>query len=67
MSGGVDSSTSAIILQQKGYEVIGCTMNLWNQNEEENKAIIDAKEVCEKLGIEHYVLNCEDVLNVASH
>lgn len=60
MSGGVDSSTSAIVLQQNGYEVIGCTMNLWNQNEEENKAIIDAKEVCEKLGIEHYVLNCED-------
>ena len=56
MSGGVDSSVSAILLQQQGYEVIGCTMELWGKDEQ-NKAIEDAKNVCQKLGIRHYVLN----------
>lgn len=56
MSGGVDSSVSAILLQQQGYEVIGCTMELWEKNGE-NKSIEDAKKVCEKSNITHYVLN----------
>ena len=56
MSGGVDSSVSAILLQQQGYEVIGCTMELWGKDEQ-NKAIEDAKNVCQKLGITHYILN----------
>lgn len=58
MSGGVDSSVSAIILQKQGYEVIGCTMKLWQQDEEEkNNSIEDAQKVCKKLGIKHYVLD----------
>lgn len=60
MSGGVDSSTSAIILKQEGYEVIGCTMKLWEQNEP-NKAVEDAKKVCKKLGIEHHVIDCREL------
>lgn len=56
MSGGVDSSASAILLQKAGFEVIGCTMNLFNSTKE---ATIDAKKVCEKLGIKHYIINCE--------
>lgn len=56
MSGGVDSSVSAILLQKQGYEVIGATMRLWEQ-ENTNNAVEDAKKVCEKLGIKHHVLD----------
>ncbi len=67
MSGGVDSSVSAIILKQMGYEVIGATMKLWEdkKNIQESGAcgssniIYDAKRVCEQLNIPHHVLNCE--------
>ena len=34
MSGGVDSSTSAVLLQKQGYEVIGITLRLWEDEEE---------------------------------
>ena len=50
MSGGVDSSVSAILLQKQGYEVIGCTMKLWETQTEDsscaNQAVEDAKRVC---------------------
>lgn len=54
MSGGVDSSTSAILLQEAGYEVIGVTMNLTGCNQKEAE---DAKRVCEQLKIKHYVID----------
>lgn len=73
MSGGVDSSVSAIILKQQGYEVIGATMKLWNNNiqskcdsEESDvgccatSAVEDAKRVCEQLGTPHYTFDCEE-------
>lgn len=64
MSGGVDSSVAAIILLEQGYEVIGATMKLWDPEDENEQSkccgddnILDAKRVCEKLGIPHYTLN----------
>lgn len=59
MSGGVDSSSSAVILKQKGYEVIGATMKLWEQGCLINHAN-DAKRVCEKLNIEHHIFDCKN-------
>lgn len=57
MSGGVDSSTSATILQRDGYEVIGVTC-LFNAGAAADGAIRDAAAVCEQLGIRHVVRDC---------
>lgn len=54
MSGGVDSSVAAYLLQKEGYEVVGATMTLIDSN---NTAVEDAKKVCDKLGIEHYTID----------
>lgn len=56
MSGGVDSSTAAYILKKEGYDVVGATMKLID-DEKTNKSIIDAQEVCQKLNIQHYVFD----------
>ena len=67
MSGGVDSSVSAILLQKQGYEVIGCTMKLWESCEVEEsacsglQAVYDAKRVCNKLEIPHHTIDCKDI------
>ncbi len=69
MSGGVDSSVVAVMLHKKGYQVIGLTMQLYDQSitlERKGaccagKDIYDAKNVAEKFGFPHYVLNYEDV------
>lgn len=56
MSGGVDSSVSALLLKQKGYDVIGCTMNFL-ENNGESQEVIEAKKICRDIGIEHYVFD----------
>lgn len=67
MSGGVDSSVAAAILVEKGYDVIGVTIQLWpdeTKGSEEGccslSAVYDARRVADKLGIPYYVLNFRD-------
>lgn len=57
MSGGVDSSVSALLLQKQGFEVVGITMLLCSG--EESQAIQDARNICKKLNIEHYVYDLQ--------
>ena len=56
LSGGVDSSVAAYTLLQQGYDVIGVTMHVWG-NVDENVAVKDAKKVADHLGIPHYVID----------
>ncbi len=52
MSGGVDSSVSAWLLQQQGYQVEGLFMKNWEEDD-----LADAQAVCDKLGIELHTVN----------
>ena len=65
MSGGVDSSVSAILLKEQGYEVIGITMKLFERELEEGSccnisSVLDAKRVCDYLQIPHYTVNFKE-------
>lgn len=69
MSGGVDSSVSALLMKEKGYECIGCMMKLYD-NEDAGLCrtrtccslddVQDARSVADRLGIPFYVLNFKD-------
>lgn len=62
LSGGVDSSVTAVLLQKQGYEVVGVTMNVWDKKGEMSQdAINDARAVAEKLNIEYHVLDFKDI------
>ena len=62
MSGGVDSSVSALLLKQRGYEVIGTTLELFTGSSCCNtETYMDAKNVCNQIGIPHFIYNCKDI------
>ena len=75
MSGGVDSSVAAYLLKEQGYDVIGVTMQIWqdedNAAQEENggccglSAVDDARRVANMLEIPYYVMNFKNEIGRA--
>lgn len=57
MSGGVDSSVSALLLKKQGYEVIGITLEMFDND---SNVSLDAKKVCDSLHIPHYTFSCKN-------
>jgi len=62
MSGGIDSSVAAILLLQKGYDIVGLTIRTWSQNDDFNNSqipdyITQAQELASKLNIKHIVVD----------
>jgi tRNA-uridine 2-sulfurtransferase len=72
MSGGVDSTMTALMLKNKGYDVVGITMQIWDNNPNikgtsdgcygpnEKYGIRDAQKAAKMLGIKHYVINLQE-------
>ena len=57
MSGGVDSSVAASLLKEQGYDVIGVTMETWQESDEKPENVEDARKVAKDLDIPFYVLD----------
>lgn len=67
MSGGIDSSAACMMLQEQGYEVVGVTMRTWDvpsrfstPGQTEPDDVVEARELAQKLGIEHHVADVRE-------
>lgn len=74
MSGGVDSSVTAYLLLQQGYECVGATMRLYDAGcagRGEGRAcnnvadIEDARAIAQRLGFEHHVIDCREAFDLS--
>ncbi len=72
MSGGVDSSVAAALLKQRGRDVVGISLQLWNYSADSTERfgtccslddLGDARRVADKVGIPFYILNMEKEFN----
>jgi tRNA-specific 2-thiouridylase len=67
MSGGVDSSVAALLLKERGYEVVGATLNLWSYEGREEPyngcCSLEVRTVAEQLGIEHHFVDEGEVFH----
>ncbi|MEK7313410.1 MAG: tRNA 2-thiouridine(34) synthase MnmA, partial [Deltaproteobacteria bacterium] len=74
MSGGVDSSVAAALLIERGFEVVGVSMRLWDYSASEEggategsccslEDVYDARRVCNALSIPFYVMNMEEAFS----
>jgi len=68
MSGGVDSSVAAALMKRRSYDVVGITMQIWQESQTDPRhagccslgAVEDARRVARALGIPHYVMNFKE-------
>jgi tRNA-specific 2-thiouridylase len=73
MSGGVDSAVVAAMLKRRGHDVIGVTMQIWQESQNDPRhagccslgAVEDARRVARMLDVPHYVINFKDAFREA--
>lgn len=67
MSGGVDSSVTAVLLKNQGHEIVGVTARFFSHPDFDNQLYLetleDAKKLCHNMGIEHFIFDFSDMFS----